>query len=105
MHEWQGYEGKTGYHEEYLLELLRRNSRGGVVLQSTCSNCQMGQPIFRCDDCPLGLLVCKACRLKLHSSLPLHVVAGEHHSLLVFVCLLTVQGLRMDGQALCEDDT
>ncbi|PBK70788.1 hypothetical protein ARMSODRAFT_884149, partial [Armillaria solidipes] len=63
-----------GYREEYLLELLRRNGHGGAVLQSACSNCQMGKPIFRCDGCPLGLLACKACCLKLHSSLPLHVV-------------------------------
>ncbi|KAK0433179.1 hypothetical protein EV421DRAFT_1910330 [Armillaria borealis] len=74
MHEWQGYEGKVGYREEYLLELLRRNGRGGAVLQSACSNCQTGKPIFRCDSCPLGLLACKACCLKLHLSLPLHVV-------------------------------
>ncbi|SJL18899.1 uncharacterized protein ARMOST_22501 [Armillaria ostoyae] len=58
MREWQGYDGKAGFREEYLLELLRRN----------------GDPIFQCDSCPLGLLVCKSCCLKLHSSLPLHVV-------------------------------
>ncbi|SJL16396.1 uncharacterized protein ARMOST_19920 [Armillaria ostoyae] len=74
MCEWQGYDGKASFREKYLLELLCWNGCGGAVLQSSCSNCQMGDPIFRCDSCPLGLLVCKSCCLKLHLSLPLHVV-------------------------------
>ncbi|PBK82045.1 hypothetical protein ARMGADRAFT_947215 [Armillaria gallica] len=32
----------------------------------------MGDPIFQCDSCSLGLLVCKSCCLKLHLSLSLH---------------------------------
>ncbi len=91
MREWQGYNGKAGFRGEYLLELLHRNGRGGAALQSSCSNCQTGDPIFRCDSCPLGLLVCKSCCLKLHSSLPLHMVRVSFIVYSFLVCLLTTE--------------
>ncbi|PBK59415.1 hypothetical protein ARMSODRAFT_991160 [Armillaria solidipes] len=74
MCEWQGYDNKLGYREEYLLELLRRNGRGDAMLLSKCARCQTGEPTYRCDSCLLGLLLCQSCCLRDHSSMPLHFV-------------------------------
>ncbi|PBK63609.1 hypothetical protein ARMSODRAFT_990143 [Armillaria solidipes] len=53
--EWLGYDGHTGYCDEYLQELLRLEGRGDS------------------DLCSGGILECQRCVVERHTCLPLHI--------------------------------
>jgi hypothetical protein len=59
------------YRDEYGLELMRLDGRG----DSQGEPCLCGskdEPIYRCDECSGGRMLCKKCMVDAHRALPLH---------------------------------
>ncbi|EDR12898.1 uncharacterized protein LACBIDRAFT_323718 [Laccaria bicolor S238N-H82] len=74
LHEWAGKDRcDPGYREEYLLELLRLEGRGGEHFHG-CMSCSSPAGIYRCEDCLGPLAECLNCTLKRHRQLPLHII-------------------------------
>ncbi|KAJ7024108.1 hypothetical protein C8F04DRAFT_969398 [Mycena alexandri] len=59
----------------YLIQLLRRDGCAGAstTLCPGCSN-EGNQPLYRCQECTGGLLLCADCCLDKHAENPLHVI-------------------------------
>ncbi|KAG1869682.1 hypothetical protein C8R48DRAFT_746879 [Suillus tomentosus] len=78
LREWTGYESRSGYREEYLLEDLRLEGRGSAANElCSCGESDangLKERLYRCEDC-FGLeMTCAACCAASHRRLPLHVI-------------------------------
>ncbi|KAG1902395.1 uncharacterized protein F5891DRAFT_1127683 [Suillus fuscotomentosus] len=78
LREWMGYESRSGYREEYLLEDLRLEGRGSAANElCSCGESDangLKERLYRCEDC-FGLeMTCAACCAASHRQLPLHVI-------------------------------
>ncbi|KAJ7830049.1 hypothetical protein B0H14DRAFT_2366095 [Mycena olivaceomarginata] len=59
----------------FLIQLLRRDGRGTVNTEE-CPGCHKpgNNPIYRCQECAGGVLLCKGCCVDKHTDNPLHVI-------------------------------
>jgi hypothetical protein len=59
----------------FLIQLLRQDGRGTVNTEE-CPGCHKKghNPIFRCQECAGGVLLCKGCCVDKHTDNPLHVI-------------------------------
>ncbi|KII90795.1 hypothetical protein PLICRDRAFT_67573, partial [Plicaturopsis crispa FD-325 SS-3] len=62
------------FRDEYGLELLRLEGRGGYSASTGCQDCRALSPSFRCEECGKGSLLCKDCIVERHRHLPLHFI-------------------------------
>lgn len=60
------------FRDDYLDECMFLEGRG--TFHSSCAGCHAPMPQYRCKDCTLGPLWCRACLLQRHDQLPLHLV-------------------------------
>lgn len=71
---------KEHHREAYLDEVLRWEGRGDFSSDAPCSDCVSrredypGEAIYRCVDCFLPDLVCRACCVRRHRALPFHII-------------------------------
>ena len=56
----------------FLSELIRLDGRAEHQSQRYCSDCSKGEPLYRCQDCLGGSLVCKSCIVGYHAYNPFH---------------------------------
>ncbi|KAF7296779.1 CxC2 domain-containing protein [Mycena indigotica] len=67
LHQWM-----LNRRDTYLKILLWREGRG--YWPDFCAKCEVADPVYRCEDCFGGGLLCKACCLDVHRLHPLHIV-------------------------------
>ena len=60
------------YQDDYLDACMTLEGRGS--LHDLCAGCRAPKPIYRCEECTLGILWCQLCMLKRHNQMPLHFV-------------------------------
>ncbi|KAH7909277.1 hypothetical protein BJ138DRAFT_1115126 [Hygrophoropsis aurantiaca] len=75
LREWAGYEGRSGYREEFLLEDLMLEGRSGAGLNlCSCGSLDPRERLYRCDDCFGIEMLCQECCVVAHKRLPLHAI-------------------------------
>ncbi|KAJ7309164.1 hypothetical protein DFH08DRAFT_719423 [Mycena albidolilacea] len=62
-------------HDIFLAQLLRRDGRGDAG-DKCCPGCAnpTNHPIYRCQECARGVLLCQRCCVQKHADNPLHVI-------------------------------
>jgi hypothetical protein len=78
LHEWMGYDARSGYRKEYLLEDLRLEGRNSAANEPyACGESDansLKERLYRCEDC-FGLeMTCAACCMVSHQQSPLHII-------------------------------
>jgi hypothetical protein len=51
----------------------------GNFIDTACAKCGEEQPIYRCQSCAFGHMLCKKCIVKTHALNPLHVIKVLHY--------------------------
>ncbi|KAJ7201967.1 hypothetical protein B0H12DRAFT_1036111, partial [Mycena haematopus] len=79
----------------FLIQLLRREGRGAAA-DKPCPNCldAANPPLFRCQECAGGVLLCRGCCVDKHADNPLHVIQ-EWNGVYFVKTSLRDQGLRI----------
>jgi hypothetical protein len=71
--------------DDYLHEFLRLDGRGDAGNQNHCVNCELGDPVYRCEDCFGSVLYCRDCIVALHKCNPLHRIEVRYFSISLYV--------------------
>ena len=75
--------------DEFTDELMRHEGLAGSSGAPPCGSCLESSAIYRCLDCPFGIMLCLHCMVAAHQAAPLHSVQVRPASPFPSICYLT----------------